>query len=509
MNINISLQHIPSPTAATVCEWVQEHPDMAGHVLVLGHTVYTHGMEAYFKDVYQPDQKLQDAVEELRAAVHDADSRVRDEVNSRLEKEARRWKQERELLEQQLAWKTEHVAKAQQQLEEWKESMDARVQDRVDTMASLFEKEKVVAEEYKANYMQALENERRRVEAQKAEYVQSTEAQKVQYEQALERERIALERERQRAEAREKEWLQTLRRKEIEDLKAEIEQREREIHMLKNTNMVKGTVGEAMIAEYLRRQPAFVDAVVEYKGKTPHECDLHMTLASGERFLVESKNKDAISKNDVDKFYADVAGSAENCPCVGAVFVSIRTVNIPHKGSLKFELAHDVPVLFVAFESETHMQEQLGGFVRMFVQYCLIHARTRGEEVQVDTVFHMLNAHFQSLLTQKMCMDRMRTQHKDMAKTLADMERQHQKEMQTIETFLKQHNKMDVNRNYYVCEGCNSYFTNKKVWEQHVGGCGGGGGSSGTNEALPAMELKVDTPPAKVHGRGRPKKSAI
>lgn len=157
----------------------------------------------------------------------------------------------------------------------------------------------------------------------------------------------------------------------VQKLKDDIKQKEMEISMLRNTNAVKGMVGEASIAEELRR--TFADCEVGHTGKTAHACDLHMKLGGGPSTVVfESKYKSCIDKRDVDKFIRDVKQLRNTMPSdlLGAVFVSMVSANIPHKGSLSFEYIEGLPVMYVAYDDEATFKRDFGKHVKMFIPMC-------------------------------------------------------------------------------------------------------------------------------------------
>lgn len=178
----------------------------------------------------------------------------------------------------------------------------------------------------------------------------------------------------------------------VQKLKDDIRQKEMEIDMLRNTNAVKGMVGETSIASELRK--TFPDCEVGHTGKTAHACDVHMNLAGhGGTIVFESKYKLCIEKRDVDKFVRDVKELREGLAdqMIGAVFVSMVCANIPHKGTLSFEYVEGVPVMYVAYEDEAAFSKEFRKHVKMFTTLCsYIKENTSMDETSDKTVLQDL-----------------------------------------------------------------------------------------------------------------------
>ena len=156
----------------------------------------------------------------------------------------------------------------------------------------------------------------------------------------------------------------------VQKLKDDLRQKEYEISMLKNTNIVKGQTGEKSIIAVLQQH--FTDAFVENTGKTAHLCDVHMDLPEQRgRIVFESKYKACIEKRDIDKFVRDIEEMVERKENVlGAVFVSMCSRNIPHKGDMYYERIAGVPAMYVGFNSQEEFDSVFGQYVRMFTGMC-------------------------------------------------------------------------------------------------------------------------------------------
>ena len=166
---------------------------------------------------------------------------------------------------------------------------------------------------------------------------------------------------------------------ELNKLRQLVAEKDNEIKSLRNTNAVKGVIGENLIMDILK--DIFRDASIVNTGKHAHECDIQMTDSIGNLIAFESKYKTTITKGDIDKFYYDV----ENLPGLhGAVFVSINSCNIPGKGDVCIEFAN-VPLLFIGFNGADDFSAHFPSIVRMFVKFCEVAKKQEpSEEEHVD-----------------------------------------------------------------------------------------------------------------------------
>jgi hypothetical protein len=175
----------------------------------------------------------------------------------------------------------------------------------------------------------------------------------------------------------------------VQKLKEDIKQRDLEISMLKGSNAVKGTMGEATIAEELRK--TFPSCEVTNTGKVAQACDLHMTLEGDlGTIAIESKYKTCIEKRDIDKFTRDMTVLSENKKIIGGVFVSIISPNIPHKGCMCIEYVDSTPVVYLAYTDQDAFRSEFGRHIRMFVSLCTFlqeHSKS-SEDTSHDALLH-------------------------------------------------------------------------------------------------------------------------
>lgn len=189
----------------------------------------------------------------------------------------------------------------------------------------------------------------------------------------------------------------------IQQLKDTIKQRENEICILKNTNTVKGNMGENHIATTL--QNIFTDCDITKTGKVAHVCDVHMTLPTSKSIAFESKYKSIITKGDVDKFYNDVENLGESV--IGGVFVSFLSKNIPNKGSINFEITtqNKKPLMYLAYEDEHEFNMYFTQNVVMFVKLCEAYAKDTKTTLDINNTINQIKFIGEMITKQKKRLD--------------------------------------------------------------------------------------------------------
>lgn len=139
-------------------------------------------------------------------------------------------------------------------------------------------------------------------------------------------------------------------------LKDELERLKAENEKLKNTNHVKGTMGENLVRGILQEQfPHWT--FIDTSAMGAHS-DFHMVCPqSGATIAVEVKNKALVTNGDVDKSIRDALELKDRLAnkLVAYVFVSIRTRNIPKRGPLNVELLDRIPMLWYGTADEEEL----------------------------------------------------------------------------------------------------------------------------------------------------------
>lgn len=132
---------------------------------------------------------------------------------------------------------------------------------------------------------------------------------------------------------------------------AELHAQELELTRLRASNAVKGACGEREVLSILRGIPDLAAFEFRDASSSAGQSDLHVVEPASGRFVaVEVKNKDDVRASDVAKAVRDMEELQARYPLqfAGYAFISVRSPNIPGKGSLALEFAGGgaVPVLW-------------------------------------------------------------------------------------------------------------------------------------------------------------------
>ena len=284
---------------------------------------------------------------------------------------------------------------------------------------------------------------------------------------------------------------------------------------MKGTNHVKGRQGELAIKDILRDH--FTEWAIEYTGSSAHECDLHMTSADAKtKIMVESKNKDSITRGDVEKFYRDIHESyacvdGHKKPATAGVFVSIHSRNIPGKGHMCLEQVNILKssnkawAMFLGFSDEEEMRLLLRPYMMMFVSTVLAcplntlsadadadadsNANANSEsaalEAKIKALFTDIALDSKSLATLKGHVAALTKTAADAALSVGEIEARHLARCAEWQGWLKDHGHVSGAQQIYIvtgssaaasasayfCPACKSGFTNKKVHAKHVKEC--------------------------------------
>lgn len=115
-----------------------------------------------------------------------------------------------------------------------------------------------------------------------------------------------------------------------------------ELYNHDNSPATKGELGESHIEQLLINQ--FTTADIQNISEQKASCDLHLSM-NGKKIIFEIKNKAKISPSDLKKFERDVKIANESI--AGAIFVSIRTKNIPGHGEFAMTTIDNIPVIYM------------------------------------------------------------------------------------------------------------------------------------------------------------------
>jgi hypothetical protein len=234
----------------------------------------------------------------------------------------------------------------------------------------------------------------------------------------------------------------------------------KEIGLLKKSNMGKGNKGEALIVNSLKS--VFPQYLYEDTSKEKQTGDLHMVMEGGQRVVFESKYKETITKQDIEKFYRDVSYLQDtHSKVVGGVFVSMMTKNIPGIGEFKVEVREGVPLLFLGFEDEDDFARWFTIYVRIVIE--LAHHHTQGDALCLQDLVTKIRPFVNQVKCLKTSVEKMRTVHlHQLNGAVIDMEKNIGKLFQEITEILKGHDESET------CLVCGLSFPNKRSLGGHM-----------------------------------------
>lgn len=268
----------------------------------------------------------------------------------------------------------------------------------------------------------------------------------------------------------------------IQVLELLIQQKEAEIHTLKTCNYVKGTLGEQTIMNALREYYPRHD--IAYTGKTACEGDIHMTDTQDNTLvLIESKYKQTISRNDIDKFCRDVSAVSEkqtSTMCVGGVFISLLTKNIPGKGDVYMDIIGGIPVLYIGFSNVEDFVAVFKKYMDMFLTLTKFHKSQGVKESTLDELFNEINFYFNLMQKNKTRVEEFRKNTlAKLTKFIGDIENDTKILEHRMEDLLRKNNCLkyesmpasSIATMSHVCATCHESFPNKRQLTMHSKQC--------------------------------------
>lgn len=259
----------------------------------------------------------------------------------------------------------------------------------------------------------------------------------------------------------------------IVQLKEAIKEKDMQITMLKNTNSVKGCIGESLLRDTL--MSLYHDCEVVNMSKVSHVCDVHMVFpVTNAKMVFESKYKGVVDKKDICKFEDDMKHMGKDV--MGGMFVSFLCKNIPGKGSLHIDVVPGTPtpLLYVAYENEEEFKLFFPQHCSLFVKVCDMHHFMHQQhglmEDVFETVLEDVKACFDMLVKNKKRVEDMRTKF---FKFCTEMEEDACAMIGRLESIIsrnKQKARLTEKREkpQHVCEHCGVSFATKRGLGAHM-----------------------------------------
>jgi hypothetical protein len=253
-----------------------------------------------------------------------------------------------------------------------------------------------------------------------------------------------------------------------------IQQKDAELRTLKTCNFVKGITGENIILSFLREN--YTKHEVVHTGKAAHEGDMQFIDPIDNTItVIESKYKQTISKDDVDKFCRDVSHVSQKdggTKCVGGVFVSLLTRNIPGKGDIHFETIANVPVMYVGFGHPDEFNISFKRYFEMFMSMCKYHKTQDAKQTSLTEFMEELNFYFNMLMKNKTRIEEFKTNCLlKMNKFVTDTETDNKLILSRVEGILQKNNGLKY-KGMHSCSVCGEGFSNKRLLTKHTKTCG-------------------------------------
>jgi len=127
------------------------------------------------------------------------------------------------------------------------------------------------------------------------------------------------------------------------------------------TNMEKGNLGEKRVFNLLTQNSYFKDAIIEDTSNQTSRGDIYLKW-KGLRCLLEIKNKDYVTKEDISKFKKDVLLTSDSIYNINsAILISLKTDQFygQSRENIKLELINNVPHLYIYLKNNDDIEYAL------------------------------------------------------------------------------------------------------------------------------------------------------
>lgn len=465
MEVSVKIQcDLDNGIEKSFVQWLHSQADTQGlqrikDAVLIGYYITVHGIHAYYKNYFENDFKsiCQTELTRVEREKEEFEKRIKyqfEQDKFMLEKRIELLRQEKEELEQQSQETLKRTASFYEQ--RYQGEMQLLKIEHQSTLRELQSKFDVAS-----NELATMRTQEHVAESQLLEQINYL---KTMLQDKDERLHNAYTSEK-------KDRIQTLERL--------IEQKEAEIHTLKTCNYVKGNLGEQTIMNALREHYPRHD--IKHTGRTACEGDIHMTdMIDGTLVLIESKYKQTIDKNDIDKFCRDVSAVSEkqtSTLCVGGVFISLLTKNIPGKGDVYMDIIGGIPVLYIGFRNVEDFVAVFKKYMDMFLTLTKFHKSQGVKDSTLDELFNEINFYFNLMQKNKTRVEDFKKHTlAKLTKFITDIEHDTKLLEDRMEDLLRKNNCLKyevpaVSTTSHICTKCNTNFPNKRQLTMHAKQC--------------------------------------
>jgi hypothetical protein len=250
----------------------------------------------------------------------------------------------------------------------------------------------------------------------------------------------------------------------VSQLNQQLQERDQEISILKRTNCGKGNLGENMIMTHLRT--LFPTADVADSSKIKQSTDIHMKLDNS-LFAFESKYKETITQQDIDKFYRDVEQLilTNGDAFMGAAFISLKSCNIPTKGDLYFDQVKNRPILFIGFNDGLEA-DLFGSMMRLLVKIGYYNQTLLKQETSINDLIEKMRPTYATISRTRSNIENIKQMASKIIDSTLNLERDISNGLSTLHTIIGE--TPQIQQDTTECPGCKKKYQNLK---NHMRSC--------------------------------------
>ena len=253
-------------------------------------------------------------------------------------------------------------------------------------------------------------------------------------------------------------------------LQQRVEEQEKQLQLYRKCNHAKGLMGEQIVSQWIRQ--ALPHFSVEQKAEEAQMSDIH-AVGPQQLLLFECKNKKVITTQDVDKFIRDIGVVKEQTvtPLWGAMFVSLQSRNIPHKGAFHIEWVHQIPVIYVGMDDamqDTYMQRMIE------LLYALGEHHAQEQSDSYEAILDGLKPCLMQLYQLQSLCAKQKAHMKSWHANLIEMEQECNSLYQTLLSLVGEEHevkKRKLERLERTCNKCQRQYKTEATYLKHISSC--------------------------------------